>query len=391
MRPYIPLILAVLLGCLAVFAGSYVFKEQGYVLFSYGKYYVEATLITVMAMLVLLWFVERVLIWLFKKVWGFGSATKMHFFAKGEHKAQLALHQGLTAFLLKDWQRAEKLISESGKHSGLLQTKPLFGAIASDAMGDEDKVLAYLATLEASDNDSVLLKAELLTRQGEADQAFELIKPLYDKNSKDDVIMSLYVRILRIREDWAVLLSMLAKIEKRSLFRKNGNDNDYLHFAAMVVENALKQTAKLQSVEAVEQQWKKLPGKLKQHSFAISAYVAVLAANDHQEQAQTLLLKTLKKGRIEDYLPLFRTIKLSQPLPVNQYLQSQLKEDEDNPHLLCALGHLASGSGDYSLAGKALGKAESSSVADLNVLANAYSQTGQHANAVAVYQKLNKQ
>jgi heme biosynthesis-associated TPR repeat protein len=387
MRPYIPLILAVLLGCLAVFAGSYAFKEQGYVLFSYGKYYVEATLITVMTMLVLLWFVERVLIWLFKKVWGLGSATKMHFFAKGEHKAQLALHQGLTAFLLKDWQRAEKLISESGKRSGLLQTKPLFGAIAADAMGDEDKVLAYLATLETSDNDSVILKAELLTRQGEADQAFELIKPLYDKQGKDDVIMHLYVRILREREGWAELLTLLAKIEKRKLY----DDNNYLKFAAMVIENALKQTAKSQSVEAVEQQWKQLPGKLKQHSLAISAYVAVLAANGQQEQAQTLLLKTLKKGQVEDYLPLFRTVRLSQPLPVNQYLQSKLKDDEDNPHLLCALGHLAAGSGDYSLAGKALGKAAPSSIADLNVLANAYSQTGQHANAVAVYQKLNKQ
>jgi uncharacterized protein HemY len=254
-------------------------------------------------------------------------------------------------------------------------------------MGDEDKVLAYLATLETSDNDSVILKAELLTRQDEADQAFELIKPLYDKQGKDDVIMHLYVRILREREGWAELLTLLAKIEKRKLY----DDNNYLKFAAMVIENALKQTAKSQSVEAVEQQWKQLPGKLKQHSLAISAYVAVLAANGQQEQAQTLLLKTLKKGQVEDYLPLFRTVRLSQPLPVNQYLQSKLKDDEDNPHLLCALGHLAAGCGDYSLAGKALGKAAPSSIADLNVLANAYSQTGQHANAVAVYQKLNKQ
>lgn len=386
MRPYLPLILWVLLGCLAVFVGPYLFKEQGYFLFSYGKYYIEATMFSVILVLIGLWFVERVLMVLVRKIAGTTRATRFYFFSKSEGKAKLALHQGLTAFLLKDWARAEKLISVSGKRSGLLESKPMFAAIAADAMGDEDKVLAHLATLEGSDADTVILKADLLLRQDEVEQAYQLVKPLYDKKAKDQTVFSLYVRILRERQDWEALLDLMPKIEKFGLY----SESQQLEFATMVVESALSETARTQTIEAVEQQFKQMPGKLKKQNFAVAAYIAVLANNGDAGQAEKLLLKALKKGEIGDYLALFRKLKLSQPIELNHYLQAELKKNENDPQLLAALGHLAFGCGDHSLAAKALGKAAEylRDEADLKVLASAYAQAGQHAEAVAVYQKL---
>jgi HemY protein len=376
-----------LLFSFAIFVGTFIFTEPGYVLVSYGKEYFEMTLITLLLLLFGSWLVLRVIIFTWQKVMGISSATSFYFFSKSERKAREALHQGLTAFLLKDWSRAEKLLSASGDRSGLLESKHMFAAVAADAAGDDDKVLVHLNALDDDEVDTALLKADLWLRRGEYEEASEILSPLFAKKPKDDAVLILYVRLLGEMQDWQALLVLLPQIEKQAIY----DEKQLNTFAYKVVDQALTQTVLTQSVEAAEQQWKQLSGKMKKQSYAISAYVGVLAANGHSEQAGSLLLKTLKRSSLQDYLPVFRQVTFSQPLALNKYLQGELKNDEDNPQLLCALGHLAAASGDHTLATKALAKAvQRAPVAeDLRVLANTYSDLGENGKAVAIYQKLN--
>jgi heme biosynthesis-associated TPR repeat protein len=387
MRPFLPLIIVVLLCCSALFFGGFLFDTEKYVMLSYGKFYVKATLFSSLLMLAGLWIAVRLVIFSVKKTLGVVSSTRSYFFSKGEKKAREDLRQGLTAFLLQDWGRAEKLISGAGENSGLPESRHLFAAAAADALGDDERVQAHLLHVDPDDKDVTLFKADLLLKQNEPEQAQAVLQPLYEKKPKDAAIFSLYVKILTELPQWDELLAMLGKIDKAGIYA----DAQFTAFSLQVVDNALRETAHSKTIAAVEQQWNKLPGKLKKRHDILSAYLVVLAANGKSEQAETLLLKALKKASVTDFMTVFRLARFSQPTALHEYLHNALKNNENDPQLLYALGHLAARSDDHVLASKALAKAVEHQPlkADLQVLADSYSRMGEHARAVGVYKQLN--
>lgn len=378
MRALFPLIFKALICCLAVLAGSYIFKKPGYFLFAYGDAYIETTLLTLLLVLIGLWLAERIIRVVAHKLWGL--------WGKREQNAKLALQQGLTAFLLNDWQRAEKLLSRSGKHSGLLQTKSMFAAMAADASGDEAKALAHLQALVPTDNDSVMVKTQLLLKQGEVDEALTLIKPLFDKKPRNNLLLGLYVSVLEAAQDWSTLLALLPRISKQKLY----DEQKQSVFVAALVGKTLYQSAKTESFDAAHNQWQQIPTKFTKLTAVNAVYIGFLANHGQSQQAETLLIKSIKKGQVDDYLELLRQVSFDQPTALLAYLESGLKKDQDNWALLCALGHVAAGSGDHSLAAKALAKASQQTIddADLIALANAYRLSGDDSRALAVYHQL---
>jgi HemY protein len=210
--------------------------------------------------------------------------------------------------------------------------------------------------------------------------------PLYQKKPKDDGVFSLYVDVLHGNEDWETLLGLLPLIEKR----KGLSESEFVDFATNVVSKALMSTARLQTFEQAQQLFNQLPGKLKKQDYAVSAYVELLQANGKGGEAESVLLKAMKKSSVGAYLPLFRQVKFDQVVELNKYLQTLLKKDESDRDLLTAVGYIAAGRGDWSLVTKVLSRTvgPDSKVEDLKVLANAYCELGDSQNAVKVYQKL---
>lgn len=374
-----------------LFAGAlvgltYVYENPGYVMIAVGKGYVEMTLLTLLVWLVGIWLVMRTVVFVFSRIWRLKSQTSFYFFNKSEKKAQLALRQGLTAYLLGDYKRAEQLLSGSGKHSGLLEHKHMFAAAAADANGDDGKVLMHLNALDEDDSDTVLLKAKLMLNRHEWSMAHELVEPLYKSKPKEDAVLRVYIETLEGKEDWQTLLSMLPLVEKRKLFDEQALSD----FTAKVVRGALFDTAQKQNFDAAEQQFNTLPGKLKKQDSAIGAYVQLLLENGRGEQAQTVLVKAMKKSSVEAFMPLFRAVRFDQVIELNKFLQSALKKDENDPHLLRALGYVAAGRGDWGLVVNSMSRTlgPGSDINDLKTLAKAYSELGDSQNALAIYQKL---
>ena len=94
-----------LLASLAIMSSYYFFENPGYVLLSIGKSYVEMTLYSLILVLISIWLGIKLLIIGFKKLMGW----RTKWFNKSEEKAQLALRQGMTAFLLKDFKTGGKI------------------------------------------------------------------------------------------------------------------------------------------------------------------------------------------------------------------------------------------------------------------------------------------
>lgn len=391
MNPFVSLILLAIACCLAIFAGPYLFQTEGYVLLGYGRYYVESTLLGFLLAVLLAWLAIRVVIYLVRRIFHLKGATASFFSGRGTQKANMAFQQGLTAFLLQDWPRAEKLLTEAGNKGDLVASRQLYAAVAADAMGEEDKAFEHLATLPDTDNDAALIKAGLLIKQQELEEAALIIQPLYKNSPKNDSIFSAYIKLLQVQKDWVELLALLPKVEKQGLFGEQQLDQ----FSLMVLKNALMASVKADTAQAAEKLWKSVPGKMKKRHDALAVYIEVLANNGEVAQAETLLLKALKalkKAPLTPFVPLFSQQGFAHSVNLNSYLQTQLKADEDNPDLLCALGYLAVSSEDYSLATKALSKVAKThpQQVDLWLLADAYTHLGDNTSAVAIYRQLRK-
>lgn len=383
MRKYIPLVRVILAICLALLAGTYLFETPGYIKIAYGDSYVETTILSFCMVLVCLWILDKIL----AKLWGlFGYRRK---------RAENILNMGLSAYLLKDWTRAEKLLSKEGPKGQLPQSRKLFAALAASKLGKDDKVTEHLASFDSKDPHAKLLTIELLLENNQVDEAYRQISPLFVKKPRDNAFLSLFARTLQAKKQWDELLEVLPRVAKQQLFEAEQFDA----FAQQTIKNALQQTSVKHTFAEVEQQWKKIPNKFKKPNYAQSIYIELLAANQQGEQAENMLLKLLKKGDVVDYLPLLRGAKFTHTSQLNQFIQKSLKQQQNNIPMLCALGYLAVNNEDYPLAAKALekayeeqtqesGAAQSLSNADLTLLADAYARTGQHAKAVVVFQHI---
>lgn len=345
MKHYLPLIFKILLVCAALLVGSFFVFEPGYIKIAYGNGFVETTIAAFFVAVLALWLVEKILI----KAWGlFGLRQK---------RSESLLSRGLVAYLAQDWKQAEKLLGRDK-----VPATHLYAALAAHELEDHEKVEKHLAKLNSKDQNLVVAKTELLLKQNKTAQAVELIKPIQRKH------LSLYIRTLEANGEWAELLHLLPKIQKQV-------DDSFIE---KILSHAL----------VSEDHWKQIPSKIKKKNYAIARYVSALIASGKTEQAEQLLLKTLKKADISDFLPLIRKTKFSST--VNQHLQKALRADEHNLTLLCALGHAAANNQDYHLAGKALERAYEQNNNldhdDLLVLADALTRTQQHQKATIVYQ-----
>lgn len=378
--------LVIIAVCVALLAGSYLFETPGYIKIAYGDSYVETTILSFCMVLVCLWILDKIL----AKLWGlFGYRRK---------RAENILNMGLSAFILKDWTRAEKLLSQEGPKGQLPQARKLFAALAASKLDKQDKVTEHLASFESKDPHAKLLTVELLLENNQIDEAYRLISPLFIKKPKDNAFLSLFVRTLQAKGLWDELLEVLPRVAKQQLFEPE----QFEAFAQQTIKNALHQTASKQTFVEAEQQWKKIPNKFKKPNYVQSIYIELLAANQKGEEAENLLLKLLKKGDIVEFLPLLRTAKFTHTNQLNQFIQKTLKQQQNEISMLCALGYLAINNQDYPLAAKALEKAyemqtqesgadQTLSKDDLTLLADAYARTQQHSKAVLVYQHINGQ
>ncbi|MFT5161882.1 MAG: HemY protein [Alteromonadaceae bacterium] len=388
MKLFIMLVFFAFIFCLAIFGGSYLFEEEGYVLLGYGKYYIEATLIGLLFTLFVLWVALKVVAYLFRRLFKLKGATYTFFYGQATHKANEAMKQGFTAFLQQDWSRAEKLLMEAGDKGELKGSRQLYAAVAADAMGDNDKAFAHLAALDTTDVDSTLIKVRLLLKQNALEEATAILEPLYAKSAKNDGVFSSYIQLLRAKQDWMGLLSLLPQIEKREIL----SELQQRDFAALVLSEALTQAVVTDSLTAAQVMYKGLPRKIKKRTDAICAYIDLLAKHGDVDQAETLLLKTLKKAPIADYLKLFRLPGFAHSSPLNTYVQGQLKQDSENPQMLLALGYLAIAAQDYSLATKALVKVAQSEpeLVEQKLLADVLARSGEHQAAIEIYQQLQR-
>ncbi|GGD70132.1 heme biosynthesis HemY N-terminal domain-containing protein [Lacimicrobium alkaliphilum] len=345
------IILAILLA--GLIAGPYLIGQKGYVLIALGHWTVEMSVISLGLMLIGAILAFLLLEWLIKRILTLATGSRQWLGNWGERRRRKAFSEGLIALEENNLAEAEKQLArvDSDRFSGL---NLLLAAQVALRFGQADK--AREKWTQALDYPSCVLAArlhlsELALAQHNPAQALALLGELDDKQQHHPQVAAVWARALAASGKWRVLQEKLAN------WKKVLGKDAYQQWMYSAAQGILAEVASKEGANQLKIYWQQLPRIQRQNPAYQAAYIQQLLAQRMDSDAEQLLVDWQKKGPHALLLPLFRELKLPNPVKAVRALEGWLKTDEKNAELLSVLGQLSAHAGDLPLAEKALTKA----------------------------------
>ena len=170
-------LLLVIVAAVAAFGWHWVAEDPGYVLVRLRGWRVEATLVTTLALLLLVWAVLT-LAWRLLR-WPFGAFSRRHRRLSRQH-----LSEGLIALVEGRHGDAERSLNRASRLDSLRGPALLASAEAASRRGEHARALETLdQAAQAAPQAARLLRARALRRDGKPAEALALLSPEADKAS----------------------------------------------------------------------------------------------------------------------------------------------------------------------------------------------------------------
>jgi len=378
--------------------------EPGYILISLGDNIFELTIYAaffwIVATFVILFFAYKIVRGGFKV--SFNAWNTVAFASRRRGIANF--NKGLAAYMLEDYQGAEELFAKSAEPAKRQQSAYLLAAAASAKQQLTTNTNHYLALLEqetiklnSSDLASVIVKVKLLMNQ-ERSESYEKARVLIDENHKqighDARLLSLEIDLCLVEKRFEEAVGNLTAARKD----KTIHDETVQVWEDKAYYGAFNEIITQQDQTNLQTYWKALSRKVKQREAVLFAYCQVLAEQNITEPLTKLITPILKKQPNSNFLKRLRSLPIKQSEPLIAIVQKHLHSDNKNAQWLSCLGHLAVMSEQWSMAEKAfrtLVNLETNQgekqydKEDLQALAKALTEEGQHQAANEVWVKIN--
>ena len=379
--------------------------EKGYILISMGETIIELTVLSAVIIISMLAISAFITFGLLRG--GLNISFKAwNTVAFASRRRGIAnFNKGLAAYMLEDFKAAEQLFAKSAEPAKRQQSAYLLAAAASAKQDLDSNTNHYLALLEQestkfkqSDIASLLVNAKLLMNQAKP-EAYTKARDLIDENHKlighDSRLLSLEIDLCLVEERYQVAVDYLAAARKA----KEISDETIQAWEAKAYSGAFAEIIRQQDQNKLQSFWSSLSRKVKQRDTVFFAYCQVLAENNITEPLVKLIAPTLKKQPNTSFLKQLRTLPIKQAEPLIAIVQKHLHHDIHNPQWLSYFGHLAVMSEQWSMAEKAFGslvrleanaQEKQYDKQDLQALAKALTEEGQHQAANEVWLKVNE-
>ena len=379
--------------------------EKGYILIAMGETIIELTVLS--ALIILTLFAIAAFI-TFKLLHGgfnisFKAWNKVAFASRRRGIANF--NKGLAAYMLEDYRGAEQLFIKSAEPAKRQQSAYLLAAAASAQQELDANTNHYLALLEQettklkqSDIASLIVKIKLLMKQARP-EGYKTARVLIDENHKqighDPRLLSLEIDLCLIEKRFQVAVDHLGAARKE----KTISDKVIQAWEAKSYYGAFNDIICQQDQDSLQAYWQNLARKVKQHEAVLFAYCPVLAEQNITEPLTKLITPMLKKQPNDSFLKQLRSLPIKQSEPLIALVQKHLHNDSKNAQWLSCLGHLAVMSEQWSMAERAFGSLvrleanqheKQYDKQDLQALARALTEEGQHQAANEVWVKINE-
>lgn len=382
MRGFI--ILCLFLGT-GLIAGPLLMDQKGYVLIAMGNWTIEMSVVSLALTLVSMYVMVLLLKWLVGRLNLLRKGSGQWFRARGPRSRQ-RLATALSALDLKHHTLATKQLTGLDHH--YFEGISLMAlARCAQQQNHTEQAAKYWQQATHFDKSATAAHAHLADhylQQGNTEQAEQHLKHIADKDQNWPNIIELQLLLLAQLNRWDGIKYTLKR------HRKTMSKERLEYWQHACSEGELAEVASKQGALELKQNWQQRSRGERKDVATQAAYVEQLIGQNMHQEAENALVDYQKKGPQPLLLPLFKALRLPQPVASIKQLEGWLKQDENNPELLSVLGHLALTSRDEVLAEKALSSALKlrQNRQDLLALAQVKEQQGQTEQALQLHKKI---
>jgi len=320
-------------------AAMYAKGDIGLVLFSFGDYQFQTTLLAfgatcigALMVFLLLW---RVYTHTYKLFSHFGSRRKQHL----TEKARQSLTQGLIDLAEGRFAKAEKILLQHVGQSDNILLVYLAAARAAQQQGAHDRRDEYLRqaynSTPTADIAISLTKAELQLAHNQLEQALATLDHLYESSPNHGYVLSLLVKTYQRLSDWEKLSGLLPSLKKQNIT----SPEEFLNIEMATWCGLLDDRAGT-DLETLSSLWNKAPHHLKALPDIVEHYASLLAQINAHDEAKIILRKYLAKNWQESTIKLYSELELNVNNKQLDTAESWLNSHQHDTHLLLALGKM---------------------------------------------------
>ncbi len=364
--------------------------EPGFVLFQYGHWSLETSLVVFIVAFVLLvlagYFTLRSLVAIKRAP----SRLSRWQSAKRLSRANKSLTQGLIMLEEGRWAEAERALMRYAGHSEAPLLHYLSAARAAQKQRAGERRDNYLRlahdTSDKADIAIGIVQAELLIDADQKEQALATLQRLRESHPKHPHVLKLLQQLYSDMNEWQAVQDVLPDLRKRHVLDASGMKDLSTDATVGQLESAIAE----QDWQRVSDIWQQAPTKIRYTEPMLNAYTTALILQQRGKEAGPLIEAFMNNEWSDRLAYQYGLIHIDNHDGQVERAEKWLSQHPDNPWLLLSLGRIA-------LANKAFEKAEQylqQSIAigprgeTYQVLAEVYqAQGGREKEEVAAYRQ----
>jgi len=338
----------------AIFVAPMLIDEKGYILIKMGDSARETTVTAAVAMLLAIFFVLLFAISILKGGIGLSVKAWNTIAFASRRKAAKEFSEGISAYVLGDYQKAEHLMNKCATPSKLENLCYLVAASAAEKQSLNTNTRHYLAEVQKySGKDkslsTLVVEVQLLLNLKE----FEKARALLDENHKnighDHRLYALELDLSLAEKRFAHAVELLTKARKNKHF----SEQQIEQWESVAFEGHFESLVKEKDQSALLDFWNSLSRKEKARIEIIKCFCFCLARHNINSNLNDILLPAIKKDNNPALLSFIRELPLTNGEAVLQELQKKLHKQQDSYQWLSLLAHCAYNAKQLDMAEKA--------------------------------------
>jgi len=352
-------ILVIFILFLIVFAGIILFlmQEPGFVVFNYGNLSIEIPLVNFAIGLFFVITFIYVLSIFFRFLFNAPGRIQSAAIHRKQNKALNYTKEGLTKYILGDWNKSEKLLLRGANNSDKACVNYIWAARAAHHSGDYETRDQYLGKARNCTPDAKaalnVLQAELLLDQGLPEQALtSLSQQINEVRSNPKIAKLVALAYLRLN-DWEKLSTLLSGLKSSKGLDKHAIE-DIKKQTALGLLNICKVENSSIQVENISSQFE---DTILRNDELTIAYIEALRAHGKYETADSLITKTIEQNWNSEIVRQYGLLQFKDPSKALTKAEKWVEHHTDDAHLYLTLGRLCK---NAQLWGKAKAYFESS-------------------------------
>ncbi len=327
---------------LIVFAGIVLFLIQapGYASFNYGDLTIELPLVKFAIGLFIVFVVFYLSLRVISHLFSAPKRIQVAALRRKQHKAIRDTKEGLTKFILGDWEQSEKLLLRGADNTDTACINYIWAARAAHQAGEYETRDHYLGmakkcTPEAHSALNVL-QAEHFLDQGLPERALACLNQQSNEIRSNSKIANLFVNAYVQLNDWKKLSEIIPNLKKN----KGLNKQVLTEIQKQTVRGLLRICKDKRNSENVENIGSQFKDVILANSELAVTYIELLRAQGKHQTAETLIANALDSNWNTELVHQYGLLQLDDPNHALNKAEQWAQQHDDDANVFLTLGRL---------------------------------------------------